>query len=189
MNLLSKVLNKVFNATVKVLDEENMIIDHCISDEAPDRVGDVVYQDGIDTKDYMNNPVVLDSHTYDKPSVGKCLRLYRQGNQTRAQTQFAPTDDGKKYYALYKDGFMKAFSISFIPIEYSPNKSGGYDISKSSLLEYSVVSVPCNPRALKTLIDKEFDDDIEHMKEEDLKAFITTTVNAQINKYTKLMKR
>lgn len=177
---MSKVLNKVFNSTVKVLDDQNMIIDHCISDELPDRAGDVVYQDGIDNKEYMANPVVLDAHNYEKESVGKCLKLYRQGNQTRAQTQFAPTDEGKKYYALYKDGFMKAFSIGFIPLEYSPNKSEGYDILKSSLLEYSVVSVPCNPRALKTLINKEFNDDIENMEEDELKAFIETTVNKYI---------
>lgn len=175
---VEKFMQKEFNAQVKVLDETNMTIDHCISDSLPDRVGDDINQDGWDSKNFLANPVVLDCHDYSKPPIGKCLKLYRQGNQTRAITQFAPTDEGKKYFGLYKDGFMSAFSVGFIPNEYSPNKTGGYHMDKQELLEYSCVSVPCNPRALKSFLNEKSikeSEDIE-MKEEDVKKMVEDAI-------------
>lgn len=146
---------KQISAELKVVNTDDMTIDHCVSDSLPDRVGDVINQDGWDFNNYFLNPVVLQNHDYDKPAIGKCLKLYRLNNQLRAVTQFAPTDEGKMYFALYKDDFQKAFSVGFTPIDYIPNKSSGYTYNKQELLEYSCVAVPCNPRATKHLQEVE----------------------------------
>lgn len=171
----TKFITKEMYTKTKVLDEENMTLDHCISDDVEDRVGDDIDQKGWITNSYLQNPVVLDCHNYDRPPIGKCLKLYLQGNQTRAITQFAPTDEGKKYFQLYKSGFMSAFSVGFIPKEFEPNKYGGYHMKKQELLEYSVVTVPCNPRAIKSYL-KEMGGEVD-MKKEDIEQLINKSVD------------
>ncbi len=141
----------VFGSDIKVLDDDQMIIDHCISDDQPDRVNDDISLDGWDLDNFMANPVVLDIHDYGAPPIGKAVEVYKQGNQLRAKTQFAPTERGKLYFELYKGGFMRAFSVGFMALEYEAKpKNQGYHFTKQELLEYSVVPVPCNPRALKS---------------------------------------
>lgn len=129
---------------------ERMIIDHAISDDAEDRDGDDISMDAWQTDNYLRNPIVLEGHNSALPAIGKCIELYKAGNQLRAKTEFAPTERGKMFYELYKGGFMGAFSVGFIADEYTPKGSGrGAHISKCELLEYSCVTVPANPRALK----------------------------------------
>jgi hypothetical protein len=113
---IQEFLVKVYSGQVKVLDDDLMIIDHCISDNLPDRVGDDLPLEGWETDNFMMNPVVLDIHEYSKPPVGKSLGIYYTGNQMRAKTQFAPTEEGKKYYSLYKGGFMAALSVGSFAI-------------------------------------------------------------------------
>jgi hypothetical protein len=156
---------KAINAKLDIQDEAKMIIDHCISDSLPDRVDDVMNTEGWETSNYLANPVVLENHDYALPAVGKCLKLYIKENQLRAVTQFADTEKGKMYYNLYKNDFQRAFSVGFNPIEYKPNKSGGYDYIKQELLEYSCVTVPCNPRATKNLKMEASNMDLEKLKE------------------------
>ena len=53
-------------------------------------------------------------------------------------------------YEQYKNGFLKAVSISFIPVDYSFNKiTGGNDYKTYKITEISAVTVPDNPNALK----------------------------------------
>lgn len=184
LKTVQNFLNKEFTSVVKILDEENMILDHCVSDDQPDRVGDDIDQKGWDTKNYMMNPVVLDGHDYSKPPVGKCLSLYTKDNQLRAKTQFAPTEEGKKYFQLYKSGFMSAFSVGFIPKEYDINKTGGYHMKKQELLEYSVVSVPCNPRAIKSFLQENNIKEEQNMDEAKIKALVDSTVETQLKTLT-----
>lgn len=138
-------------SVIKILDEEKMILDHCISDELEDRDGDIVLLNSWDFGNYLRNPIVLESHDAWKLPVGKCVELYVAGNQLRAKTQFAPTERGKELFALYKNGFMHAFSVQFIAKTYERNTSGqgGIIVQQAELLEYSCVTIPANPRALK----------------------------------------
>lgn len=165
---IQKFISKQIEARIKVLDDKAMILDHCISDDTFDRVDDDINQDGWDFKNYMRNPVVLDGHDYSKNPVGKCLKLYKDGNCTRAITQFAPTAQGTEKFQLYKDGFLSAFSVGFIPKEYAPNKAGGYHIEKQELLEYSCVTVPCNPNAVKSFLTENADPQITSEGGEDM---------------------
>ena len=56
------------------------------------------------------------------------------------------------YFEMYKQGFLNAFSIGFIPKEYTDrNNADGSTtrvFTKSELLEISAVPVPANPNAL-----------------------------------------
>ena len=46
-------------------------------------------------------------------------------------------------------GFLRAASISWLPIESMPAKSGGARDVRAELLEWSIVSVPSDPDALR----------------------------------------
>jgi hypothetical protein len=46
-------------------------------------------------------------------------------------------------------GFLRAASISWLPMESAPAKSGRWRDTKSELLEWSLVAVPADPDALR----------------------------------------
>lgn len=145
------------DSVIKTIEDDNgtlMIIDHAISDDAEDRDGDVIPLDAWKTQNFLHNPVVLDAHDHMAPPVGKCLKLYTEAGQLRAETQFAPTERGKMYFELYKQGFMRGFSVGLIPLELEPRGEKGHLIKSCELLEYSCVAVPANPRALKSALEK-----------------------------------
>lgn len=130
-----------------------------ISTEDKDRQGDIVRQAGIDTADYMLNPVVLNSHNYNGIDniVGVTTRLYTgQVNgipATLADGKFAPTEAGQMAKALWEGGFLNAASVGFIPTEFDAAEANV--ITKWQLLEYSFVPVPANAKAtrLRTFAD------------------------------------
>jgi len=59
--------------------------------------------------------------------------------------QFAKTQFADEVFQLYKDGYLKAFSIGFIPLDYDEETKTHKRIS---LLEVSAVPVPANQSAL-----------------------------------------
>jgi phage head maturation protease len=63
------------------------------------------------------------------------------------QPQFDLEDSfAKEIYRKYKDGFLNAFSVGFIPLEAEENT-----YTKSELLEISAVPIPANPNAIVSL--------------------------------------
>lgn len=147
-----KAHKSYFSTDCKSEDDAQMVIDHAISDDVEDRDGDDIMLDAWDTENYLRNPVVCEAHNQGQPVIGKCIAIYKQGNQLRAKTQFAPTERGKMFYELYKGGFMSAFSVGFIPKSMEPkNNARGMHITGCELLEYSCVAVPSNPRATKEM--------------------------------------
>ena len=49
----------------------------------------------------------------------------------------------------WDSGFLRAASISWLPLERVPNEDGGWQDTRSELLEWSIVSVPADPDALR----------------------------------------
>lgn len=144
-------------------DDENTFKGLAISTEHVDRMGEIVRQDGIDTSMYMKNPVILNSHNYYgiENIVGMTTKLYAgmvgDVKATRADGVFAPTEAGQMAKALWKAGCLSAASVGFIPEEF--DKDNGSIITKSQLLEYSLVPVPANgwatrQEAVKFLTEK-----------------------------------
>lgn len=141
-------MNKVYNFEAKSVDSVERSITHYISTETPDRDQDIVFQSGIDTANYRKNPVVLFNHNKNFV-VGRNAWLKIEGVGTLSKTIFAETPLADDTFLLHKGGFLNAWSIGFMPKEYTINaERGGYDILKSELLEYSSVSVPANPEAI-----------------------------------------
>jgi HK97 family phage prohead protease len=110
-----------------------------------DRDGEIVEPKGIDLKEYQSNPVLMWAHRYSDPPVGKCLWSKVDETGLICKFQFAKTQFADEIYTLYKDGYLKAFSIGFIPLDYDREEKIH---RKASLLEVSCVPVPANQNAL-----------------------------------------
>jgi len=111
-----------------------------------DRHGEIVYQN-FDLKSFKKNPVLLDSHNYDSIEniIGRVKNPTSKTGALEGDLQFARMNPrGVLAENLVEGGFASAVSIGFIPMEFDEKGN----ITKSELLELSVVSVPANPEAL-----------------------------------------
>lgn len=151
--------------------EENGILQVAIaSDGVVDRHGESINQEGWNFKNFKKNPVFLWSHNSGvgeaRPPIGKVKKLWFEGKGKRSKLMFQPQFDmeddfARDIYRKYKDGFLSAFSVGFIPLEMEDNT-----YTKAELLEISAVPIPANPNAtvqlsksgMKTMSWKEVED-------------------------------
>jgi HK97 family phage prohead protease len=122
-----------------------------------DRMGDIIVVEGWNLKTYRKNPVVQPFHRYDALPVGRSLEEFVKGQKLMFRPQFAPTDEAAKMYSLFRDKYLKGFSVGFIPIKSEPIEDESEKkfffhsptrYLKTELLEVSVAPVPANPDCL-----------------------------------------
>lgn len=139
---------------VKIKKEDD-VYKVVFSTDAEDRHGDVVKQN-FDLKSFKKNPVLLDSHNYGSIEhiIGKVSKI-TQKPSLNGNIEFATMNPkGALAQAMADAGYINATSIGFIPKEFDDKGN----ITKSELLEISVVSVPANAQALFEKIVKEVDE-------------------------------
>lgn len=150
---------KITTTTVRQADDATREIVHLISARTVDRDGDLVEPRGGRLSNFRKNPVVLFSHDPTRP-IGRNVAISASEEEVVATTRFAGLDqaneDAEMVYRLYRDGFMRAFSIGFMPITVSfdkplPNMTGVW-FKEWELMEYSAVAVPSNPDALVRMV-------------------------------------
>jgi len=117
------------------------------------RDGHIVEPSGIDLTAYRANPIVLFNHNSAEP-IGACSAVGVEDGQLAARIEFAPAGvslRADEICALAKAGVLKGVSIGFDPIECEPldpkSPWGGQHITKSELLEISMVAVPADTGA------------------------------------------
>src|SRR5207253_2093146 len=151
------VTRKSFSKALQSLNETSRTITFVASSEIEDRYGDIVRVNGIDTKAYAQNPVVLFAHDASQTPVAKCVGIEKTANQLLMTCQFATAEENPQadtVFKLYKGGFLNAVSIGFLAKTYEMRmdaESGmpaGYDFTSTELLELSCVPVPANSEAL-----------------------------------------
>lgn len=148
---------KVFISDIKGIDEKEFTMTATISSNAKDRQGEVLEPKGVDLKNYLKNPVVLWAHDYSLPPIGKALWVRRDGDTVVSKVQFAKTPFAQEIFQLFKEGFLKAFSVGFMPKEWTDGdgqKTPYRTYSKWEMLEYSAVPVPANPEAIALAMSK-----------------------------------
>jgi len=119
-----------------------------VSSVKPNRNGFIINQLGGDYTNYQKNPVVLPFHDSKVKPVGRAYGFNISESQTVCKVEFNNTTDGQDFAMLYKNGDMKAFSTGIMPLEFTQNDDGTYNIDKWELLEISCVTVPADPTAL-----------------------------------------
>jgi phage head maturation protease len=147
------------------LNEKTRSITYIVSDETPDRMGDIISVRGWQTDLYKRNPVILWGHDQSIPPIGRANNVRRRyaGNpRLTADIEFAPAEAHEfadTIYQLAARDFIRATSVGFLPKEVKEladperKKLGlgkyGQFYSAAELMEVSVVGVPANPSALE----------------------------------------
>ena len=130
-----------------------------ITTNTRDRHGDILEPGGAMVASYLKNPVVLWAHEYRSLPIGRATSLVRDGESIKAEILFAPTDFAREVCELYAKGFLNAWSVGFLPLEWEviedeEGKFAGYHIKSWELIEFSAVPVPANPDALSNAMRK-----------------------------------
>jgi HK97 family phage prohead protease len=125
------------------------VLEAVITTSARDRHSENIETAGIDTSNYMKNPVVLYGHDYYGLPIGKSLKLTEQKNKIKARFQLAVEEYpfAKTVYDMVKSGYLNAVSIGGIVHKWSDDYR---TIEQMEMLEFSIVSIPANPDAMIT---------------------------------------
>lgn len=161
------LIKRVFVSELKGIDEKENTLTAYVSTNTVDRMDEALDPAGMDASNYKKNPVVLWAHDYSLPPIGKALWVKRDGVGILSKVKFASTAFAQEIFQLYKEGFLKAFSVGFIPKEVQEHDEDEDDDKKCNsgkkpqrtfkkweLLEYSAVPVPANPDALALAMQK-----------------------------------
>lgn len=135
-----------------------------ISTVALDRDRDEVQPEGGDFSAYLRNPVVLFGHDRSGLPVGSTTTLeVVPGRGIRARWRWLEGDPfADRVRNAFEQGALRAASIGFLPKASEPNGNGGRRFTKWELLEWSLVPLPANADAVRTLkaLDLWMNDDI-----------------------------
>jgi HK97 family phage prohead protease len=140
---------------IRAADDGTRTVRFILSDASVDRMGDSINAAGWQLDSYRRNPVVLWAHDSSSPPIGRMTNIFVANEKLMGDVQFAPVSAypfAETIYNLVTEGFIKAGSVGFIPIEwkFADDKSRpmGIDFKRQELLEFSVVPVPANANAL-----------------------------------------
>jgi HK97 family phage prohead protease/HK97 family phage major capsid protein len=127
-----------------------------LSDETPDRMGEIIEAKGWDLRNYKNNPIALFNHRADF-IVGRWSNLNINKQSLRGHLELAPEGTSPRIdeiRRLVEAGILKAVSVGFKPIKSVPMRDDDRSpfapqrYLKQELVETSLVSIPANPNAL-----------------------------------------
>jgi uncharacterized protein len=173
------MLHRTDLAVEKVKASNDGLMEFVASTNIVDRAGDIVEQN-FDLKHFRKNPVFLWGHNGAGLPIGKIVKIWSQPREkagdkdkdkreTRIQVRFVPPEIyafAETVRQMYEEGFLKAVSIGFRPLEravVTPEERDalgmgpwGERFTKSELYEVSAVSIPANPEALAASVSKGF---------------------------------
>ena len=141
---------------LKALDTKTHRFQAIASSKTVDRDGDVIlptaFLGRIET--FKRNPVMTWAHDQRRPTVGKVVDFQVTEEDFIFEGEFASEASpfAKEIEALYAGGFLNAFSVGFMPHQFSkdpvmPGQSG-MTFTDVELLEIACVPVPSNREAL-----------------------------------------
>jgi len=144
---------------VKSIDKESRVISALASSGAIDRDNEIVEPAALKKvmPGYMRNPIILASHTHRlddgrSPVIGKVVDYRFDKKGLWIDVEFAPTSLGEEYFQLYKNKFMRGFSIGFGTLKTDRRNIDGRSVlvhtELRELYEISACAIPCNPEAL-----------------------------------------
>lgn len=164
----------------EIRDEEKRIVTFIISDNTRDRHGTVLDIKGWSLENFKLNGIVGYQHDVygsfwgdsNPDSVIGKGRAFIEGKgderKLMGEVEFEPAEINElaeKIFQKVKFGTLKATSVGFLPLEKgefkTEKKEDGtdgeetYHYGKRELLEFSIVNIPSNPRAIKRTLEVE----------------------------------
>lgn len=183
-----------YEIDVEAFNDTKREIKFTFSTSRVDRSNDIVNPQGAILDDYLKNPVFLWMHDKSKPPIGRITAIEKQGNVLIGVVEFWKNEGepdtwsesdklANSIYEQYKNGFLKAVSVAFRPVDAEYNRNTGGNIYNSYVVtEISAVTVPDNPDAL--IRAKSIGIDMEIVKsycEEAMKVFNAETSHKEID--------
>lgn len=131
---------------VKEIQADKKTVTVIASSAAIDREGESLNPEGWDLTNFLNNPQLLWSHDAYALPIGKVTRVWLEGGNLMAETQFAEQESAfaAEVARLVRGGYLNAVSVGFLPLELD---SMG-QVVKQELLELSFVNIPANQEAV-----------------------------------------
>lgn len=152
---------KTTSEDVKQEGDDGRNFTFVFSSSAVDRDNDVINQEGIDTKEFKKNPIVLWGHDRSSPPVARVKSTFFRDGKLMGSIQFPPegvSAMSDTIGGLVREGYINAVSIGFRPKEWTFDEDrGGYNILESELLEVSLVPIPSQQEALREAEGKGID--------------------------------
>lgn len=141
------VVCRIETSTVKDLGEGTF--EATITTSEKDRHMESIDTAGINTENWMKNPVVLYGHDYQSLPIGKGISLKAMKNKMTSKFQLAVNEYpfAKTVADLITGGYLSAVSIGGIVRQWNEDYT---EIQVMDMVEFSVVPVPANPSALIT---------------------------------------
>jgi HK97 family phage prohead protease len=150
--------------TIKADEKDNRVIRFLGSDSTTDRDDEILTKEGWIIKNYKKNPVFLWAHRYSEPPIGRAKKVKATDKGLEFDIEFADAETypfADTIYKLYKNGYLNAVSVGFIPDVISIERNEDtVKINKKELLELSAVPVPANPNALRLGMKSAIDDEV-----------------------------
>lgn len=176
-------IKTLFLGEVSKIDADKRTVTACISAEEIDRHNEIVTSKAVADAiaAFAKNPVACACHQRylengEPPVIGSWLTdtFKQSGKKSYMDVAFAATELAEKYWQLYRDKHMRAFSISFRALEYheeTTQKNGRVLIyDKIELTEISPVAIGANRSALSKQFGIDLDGDFEKSVNENFKA-------------------
>ena len=152
-----------------------------ISTGNPDRYRDRVLPAGGDFTNFLKNPVILYGHDYQQLPVGRATSITSDTGGVRASWKWLENDSfADRVKNAWGQGVLNAASIGFIPRKKAyDSERAGFDFLEWELLEFSIVAVPANAEAVRTL--KALDLDFLDTNEIDLASIAAGEEDAELD--------
>jgi HK97 family phage prohead protease len=142
-------VQKVFGGTVENASTMPDMQVACIaSTSAVDYMNDTIQAAGIEGRG--NSVPICVNHDMDRVCGRAVWRYDSTLDGIRATITFADTPLGRETYGLIKSGVLTDVSVGIDALERKPRPGGGWDFTKSRLMEISVVTVGAHPAAVIT---------------------------------------
>ena len=156
MTKLNEKIYKFLKTKAVSIDEDKKTIRFCVSDNKPDRMGEIVDQSSWDIKGFLANPIALWLHRghYDaepEDVIGTWSDFETDDGEGKSYaTLHVDADINPKADLIWKQlvkGTLRCVSIGFVPhtLEWLDDDPV---LKDNELLEISVVPIPANPRAV-----------------------------------------
>jgi HK97 family phage prohead protease len=152
----TRILNCLVDWDIKHVSKDasgKMVIKGFANTSDRDRVGDVVLPSAFEKSlaEYLDNPVILFQHNWDKV-IGKCIKaeIVSEGDQQGLyiEAEISGAKDVEEVKTKIAEGILKTFSIGYNELDAEYDEASGVNVVKElELLEISVVTIPCNPKA------------------------------------------
>jgi len=133
-----QAIKKFYQFETKDFNDEERSFEAIASTEAVDREGDILRASGWKLKNFKKNPVILWSHSHVDLPIAKAENVRIEDNKLKFRPVFATAEMNplaEQVYQLYKNKFLRAFSVRFDPIKWVDMPEEG-NIKSKNFLKY-----------------------------------------------------